>query len=330
MDQETAVIKKPPGEIVGDSHSKVRLYEVIVKFHKDGREMIETFLLANMMSVTISAAGNDEVLLAYCHFQGDIKTLDSKLAALRQSAMVVLGDKEEKFLDFFVALRQVAHPLPHLLFSSEDRSLNFTKTRSGFLLGRLISSPAKWWVGLGFLVAIGLMTAVVMRYPFYSISPPPITPPVQLSSTVIPQWRLYVLPEYHSAWLAVKKKNSLSDETMITLFRKIKSIDQFGLGHPFRDLTIHPEAIDRALGLIILMNVGDADELRALYKTLRDDYILMKPLPDSASSREVSSLNPKAFDFTIAMILYEQLLKESRGEFIDQLIRELRKSHLSG
>ena len=97
MTDEKDVIIKPSSEVAIPLTPDIRIYEVIVKFHRGGKEMIEAFLLAHMISVTISATENNDILLAYCQFQGDIKTLDSKLAALRQSAMIVLGDKEEKF-----------------------------------------------------------------------------------------------------------------------------------------------------------------------------------------------------------------------------------------
>ncbi|MFQ5903636.1 MAG: hypothetical protein ACE5JO_08095, partial [Candidatus Binatia bacterium] len=227
MSQETAVVKKPAGEVARESLSKTSTYEVIVKFHKSGRELIETFLLANMISVTISAAPNDEVLLAYCQFQGDIKTLDSKLASLRQSAMVVLGDKEEKFLDFFVALRQLSKPLPHLI-PDQGRALSS------------LFSPD--WVK-GFLIALGLFIAW-QGYHFLpglisrAANPPPAIPTTPTPSVL--EWNPYVLPEYHQAWSEVKKNHGLSDEMMITLFRMVKRIDKYGPGHRLRDLTIYP------------------------------------------------------------------------------------------
>ncbi|MCR4320094.1 MAG: hypothetical protein NUV74_07135, partial [Candidatus Brocadiaceae bacterium] len=195
MTDEKAVIIKPSSEVAIPLTPDTRIYEVIVKFHRGGKEMIEAFLLAHMISVTISATENNDILLAYCQFQGEIKTLDSKLAALRQSAMIVLGDKEEKFLDFFVALRALSRPLPQLL------SHNPTTSFQSFL------KPG--WV-TGFLAAFGLF-ALWQGYQFASgfvsraVNPPPasFSAPVPIRS----QWSPYVLPEYHQAWLGLKKKH---------------------------------------------------------------------------------------------------------------------------
>lgn len=316
MVQETAVIKKPPGKIVGDSHSKVRLYEVIVKFHKDGREMIETFLLANMMSVTISATGNDEVLLAYCHFSGDIKTLDSKLAALRQSAMIVLGHEEEKFLDFFVALRQLSQPLPRLL--SNGKSV-------GTISAHLRPDCLK-----GFLVAFGLFV-VWQGYQFASafISRAVNSPPASFSAPtpIYSQWSPYVLPAYHQAWLDLKKKQRLSDEMMLSLFRAIKVVAKYGPGHHLRDLTIYPGPVDRALSLIILKDAGSAEDLQTLFKTLEGYSAQWKSLPDNPTGERYSLFD--STDDQIVLTFYEHILGKSRREFTDKLISELRRNNLS-
>lgn len=322
MTEDKAVVKRSPGDLVRESHPEASIYEVIVKFHKDGRPVIETFLLAHMVSVSISQTENPQVLFAYCHFKGDIKILESKLAALRQSAMVILGDKEEKFLDFFVALRQLSQPLPRLLLP----------------LGRSGVLPAfikPEWLR-GFLLALGFLGLFVIwqGYNFLSgsISPrvnsPPLSSPPP-TPIIVSQWSLYVLPEYHQVWLEVKKKHGLSDEMMINLFRTIKQIDKYGPGHQLRDLTIYPEAIDRSLGLIILKDVGDVETLRALYQTLGGYYLYSKSLPDDPESRMGISLFANFNDYLV-LTFFEQLLKEPRKAFTERLIQELRRSHLSG
>lgn len=322
MVQETAVIKKPPGEIVGDSHSKLRLYEVIVKFHKDGREMIETFLLANMMSVTISATGNDEVLLAYCHFSGDIKTLDSKLAALRQSAMIVLGHEEEKFLDFFVALKQLSQPLPRLLSNGKGIGTISTCLRPEWIKGFLLAFGLLfvWW-------GISFVSGSVSR----ALNPPP--PPIPSNSAdptqIVSQWAPYVLSEHHRLWTDVKKKHGLSDETMMNLFRLIKVIDKYGPGQQLRDLTIYPRVIDRALGLIILRDIGNTEALQALRKTLEGYSAYWQPLPDRNRELGLFDKQIRAFDDQVVLIFYEQLLKEPHREFTERLIQQLRRAHFS-
>lgn len=317
MVEQKAVVVKPSTEVDGKSNPHARLYEVIVKFHKDGREMIEAFLLANMMSVTISATGNDEVLLAYCHFQGDIKTLDSKLAALRQSAMVVLGDKEEKFLDFFVALRQLSQPLPRLL--SNGKSV-------GTISAHLSPDCLK-----GFLVAFGLLI-IWQGYQFASafISRAVNPPPASFSAPVptYSQWSPYVLPEYHQAWLDLKKKHRLSDEMMLSLFRAIKVVAKYGPGHHLRDLTIYSGPVDRALTLIILKDVGSAEDLQTLLKTLEGYSARWKSLPDNPTGRGYPLLGGN--DDQIVLIFYEHILEKPRREFTERLISELRQSHLSG
>src|SRR3989338_1776419 len=173
MVEEKAIATKAP-------QPDTKFYEVIVKFHRGGKEMIEAFLLAHMISVTISATGSNDILLAYCQFQGNIKTLDSKLAALRQSAMVILGDKEEKFLDFFVALRALSKPLTQLL------SHNPTTSFQSFL------KPG--WV-TGFLAAFGLF-ALWQGYQFASgFVSRAVNPPRASFSAPVPirsQWSPYV------------------------------------------------------------------------------------------------------------------------------------------
>ena len=314
MTDENAVIIKPSSEVAIPLTPDTRIYEVIIKFHSGGREMIEAFLLAHMISVTISATGNNDVLLAYCQFQGNIKTLDSKLAALRQSAMIVLGDKEEKFLDFFVALRALSKPLPQLL------SHNPTTSFQSFL------KPG--WV-TGFLAAFGLF-ALWQGYQFASgfasraVNPPPasFSAPVPIRS----QWSPYVLPEYHQTWLDLKKKHRLSDEMMVSLFRTIKVVDKYGAGHFLRDLTIYPGPIDRALSLIILKDVGNVEDLQILFETLEGYSARWKNLPDNP--RGAHSLSDSNDD-QIVLVFYDHLLKKPRREFTEGLISELRRSHLS-
>jgi len=314
VSREKAVIIKPSSEAAIPLTPDTRIYEVIVKFHRGGREMIEAFLLAHMISVTISATGNNDVLLAYCQFQGDIKTLDSKLAALRQSAMVVLGDTEEKFLDFFVALRQLSQPLPRLLSSGG------TGTRPNFL------KPE--WV-TGFLAAFGLFV-LWQGYQFASgFVSRAVNPPRASFSAPAPirsHWSPYVLPEYHQTWLDLKKKHRLSDEMMVSLFRTIKVVDKYGPGHFLRDLTIYPGPIDRALSLMILKDVGGAEDLQTLLKTLDGYSARWKSLPDNPEGRDSLFGNN---DDQIVLIFYEHILKKPRREFTEGLILELRRSHLS-
>lgn len=314
MTDEKAVIIKPSSEVAIPLTPDTRIYEVIVKFHSGGKEMIEAFLLANMISVTISATENNDILLAYCQFQGEIKTLDSKLAALRQSAMIVLGDKEEKFLDFFVALRALSKPLPQLL------SHNPTTSFQSFL------KPG--WV-TGFLAAFGLF-ALWQGYQFASgfvsraVNPPPasFSAPVPICS----QWSPYVLPEYHQAWFGLKKKHRLSDEMMVSLFRTIKVVDKYGPGHFLRDLTIYPGPIDRALSLIILKDVGNVEDLQTLFETLEGYSARWKSLPDNPRGAHSLSYNN---DDQIVLVFYDHILKKPRREFTEGLISELRRSHLS-
>ena len=314
MTDEKAVIIKPSSEVAIPLTPDTRIYEVIVKFHRGGKEMIEAFLLAHMISVTISATENNDILLAYCQFQGEIKTLDSKLAALRQSAMIILGDKEESFLDFFVALRALSKPLPQLL------SHNPTTSFQSFL------KPG--WV-TGFLAAFGLF-ALWQGYQFASgfvsraVNPPPasFSAPVPTYS----QWSPYVLPEYHQTWLDLKKKHRLSDEMMVSLFRTIKVVDKYGHGHFLRDLTIYPGPIDRALSLIILKDVGNVEDLQTLFETLEGYSARWKSLPDNPrGSHSLSDSN----DDQILLVFYEHILKKPRREFTEGLISELRRSHLS-
>lgn len=314
MTDENAVIIKPSSEVAIPLTPDTRIYEVIIKFHSSGKEMIEAFLLAHMISVTISATENNDILLAYCQFQGEIKTLDSKLAALRQSAMIVLGDKEEKFLDFFVALRALSKPLPQLL------SHNPTTSFQSFL------KPG--WV-TGFLAAFGLF-ALWQGYQFASgfvsraVNPPPasFSAPVPIHS----QWSPYVLPEYHQTWLDLKKNHRLSDEMMVSLFRTIKVVDKYGPGHFLRDLTIYPGPIDRALSLIILKDVGNVGDLQTLFETLEGYSARWKSLPDNPrGSHSLSYSN----DDQIVLVFYDHILKKPRREFTEGLISELRRSHLS-
>lgn len=319
---EKAVVKKPAGEVVRESQPETRIYEVIVKFHKDGKPMIEAFLIANMTTVSIAMTQDSNILLAYCSFEGDIKALDDKLSALRQGAMVVLGNKEEKFLDFFVALRQLSQPLPDLLSSG----------RSNISPSSFASFVKPDWVK-GFMVALGLFI-VWQGYLFFSafvsrvLNPPPISSAAP--NPIVSEWAPYVLPEYHQTWLNVKKKHGMSDEMMVSLFRAIKQIDRYGAGHTLRDLTVYPQAIDRALGVIILKNVTDTEALRTLHKTLEGYSAQWRSLPDNPVKQRGLSLSSDMFNDQIVLTFYEQLLDKPRREFTERLIRELRQAHLSG
>jgi len=317
MTDEKAVIRKPSSDAPGQSSAATNGYEVIVKFHRDARPVVEAFLRTNMVSVTIAQTENTEVLLAYCRFEGNLNTLDETLAFVRQSAMVVLGEREEKFLDFFVALQELPRPFPQLLPSTG------------------ITSPPRFlrpeWVK-GLLLALG-MFALWQGYQFASgvvsraVNPPPasVSAPVPTYSL----WSPYVLPEYHQAWLDLKKKHGLSDEMMLSLFATIKGVDHYGAGHPLRDLTIYPAAMDRALGLVILKDVGGVEDLRTLLKTLQGYSAGWRSFPDNPTPRAGYSLFDSNDD-RIILTFYEYILEKPRREFAQRLIAELRRSHLSG
>jgi hypothetical protein len=184
----------------------------------------------------------------------------------------------------------------------------------------------------GFLVGLGLLI-VWQGYLFLpAFVSRVLTPPTVFSTAPTPmvsEWAPYVLPEYHQTWLNVKKKHGLSDEMMVSIFRTIKQSIEYGPGHALRDLTVYPQAIDRALGLIILKDVTDTEALRTLHKTLEGYSARWRSLPDSPVKQRGLSFSGDMFDDQIVLTFYEQLLDKPRREFTERLIRELRQAHLS-
>ena len=154
-------------------------------------------------------------------------------------------------------------------------------------------------------------------------------PPASLSAPVLTysQWSPYVLPEYHQAWLDLKKKHRLSDEMTLSLFRAIKVVAKYGSGHHLRDLTIYPRPVDRALSLMILKDVGSAEDLQTLLKTLEGYSARWKSLPDNPGGKARSWFD--ANDDQIVLLFYEHILEKPRRDFTERLILELRRSNLS-
>ncbi|MBI3058807.1 MAG: hypothetical protein HYY81_05800 [Deltaproteobacteria bacterium] len=129
----------------------------------------------------------------------------------------------------------------------------------------------------------------------------------------------------------MKEKHGLSAETMVSLFRKIKQIDKYSAGNVLKDLTIYPGAIDRALGLIILKGVGDAEALEALLETLASYHGNNKFLPDiPVMPRAVFQSDDIFFNDAVILNFYEHILKEPHRKFTASLIQELQRSHISG
>lgn len=324
MKHASLVSRRDSGEIVlGLSPEEdFKFYEVIVKFHPDGRELVETFLRANMARVTVSKTLNPDVLLAYCLFYGDVKRLDRTLAALRQSAMVILGDKRENFLDLFVALRPGAQ-------ESRESPEPSTPPR-GF---RLRNLPAGKWLGgflLGLAVAFlwqgyGALSAKLSRIVH---SPSPFS---ASATEAVPEWSAYISPEFHGAWLAVQRAHGLTDGSMIDLFRRIKAIELYDPGHPFRDLTIYPQGVNRALNLIILEDITGPSALQAAVKELEGRFAHWRPFPDRrrGSGRMALSDPGSVTQDNVVLVFFHELLNPRNKQFSEGLIGELRRFHLA-
>ena len=77
---------------------------------------------------------------------------------------------------------------------------------------------------------------------------------------------------------------------------------------------------------MILKDVGGAEDLQTLLKTLDGYSARWKSLPDNPGGRDSLFGNN---DDQIVLIFYEHILKKPRREFTEGLISELRRSHLS-
>ncbi len=296
-------------------------YEILVKFQRKAWPVLQQLLESAFEDINITETKDEEILLAYCKFYGNLQELDRRLEELQQSALVGLGDPQEaKLLNFFITLRDVA-----------NRSSGPLKKRSSVHVTGL--SPS-WRKPLAILVlaGVGLFVASqigVLPRPSPPKAPGPLPQPLERVQPSVLQWQPYVEPAYHKDWFAVQEKYKLSDKTMLDLFHLIKRIDAYNPGHSLSDLTRYPKAVDRAMGLLILKGVTDVTGLRAFLLTLQAYFASGIPFPDEPESLTETRYGAlatldKTFAQRIILAFYEQLLG-SNNAFTKRLLQELHR-----
>lgn len=95
----------PPHPARHGAHGgRLRSYEVLIKFSTSVEAEVKSFLAAHFRDLNVTETKDPAVLVAYGRFVGDLEHLNSALAELRQSAMVIVGDPQASFIDFFVSV----------------------------------------------------------------------------------------------------------------------------------------------------------------------------------------------------------------------------------
>lgn len=299
---------------------KAKGHEVLIKFRRKEWQAIRTLLESAFEDINLTETKDEEILLAYCKFYGDLRTLNRKLEELRQSAMVMLGDPQEAtFINFFVTLQDIVGTQSGHWKRVLPPLTDLAKPQRKYL-----TILAAATAGLFIVIQMGILSQP-------SLKPAPSSPPQRFEQgqPSVLQWQPYVEPTYHKDWLAVQAKYRLTDEMMLDLFRLIKRIDAYSPGHSLADLTPYPQAIDRAFGLLILKGVPDVEGLQTFLQTLEGYFARGNPFPDEPESLTAARYGAlatldKTFAQRIILAFYEQLFRANKA-FTEQLLQDLHR-----
>jgi len=286
-------------------------HEVIIRFPRAQKQIILELLRSSFSEVKIVQNKTGQYLLAHCFFQGDLKRLDQELKALQSKAVVVCGEKsEEGILEFFIEISEIVRPQP-LLGEVKKPSQKFSP-----LIMLLLAAI---FIGGGLWGGPKLLSLIESRMETRQITVHSINP---WTKALSPSWNKFVIPQHQEGWLVFQREFRLSDKLMLELFKNIKDVGQYGHGQLYNDLTIYPEVMSRAVGLLVLQNVRNFEDFSRLTEEIRLKYLYSRAFPDE-EKEYVNALSPQQ-ENGIILSFYEDVLLKNQ-DFTKMLIRESRK-----
>ncbi|KAF0122939.1 MAG: hypothetical protein FD151_537 [bacterium] len=289
-----------------------RGHEVIFRFPAGKREHISSLLKeAHFNDVRITEIEGGELLLAYCRYVGDIKELDKRLQELKSRALLTIGEERDSGLfDFFMHFEDTA---PFRALNPPEPERNQRRYFFIFLSVFLFICVLFGWKTL----LPRLVSKVETDAKDYvRLEKPP---------TTYSQWNRVIFPEFQPAWLKIKRDYNLEDREMIELFKLIKDMPSYktSRGQCLNDLTIYPEIVDRALGLIVLKNVKDIEELKELFHDLELKFAYSQSFPDEEGGKYVNILDGRQFGNMVILAFYGDALL-AHEDFTNRLITKIR------
>jgi len=288
-------------------------YEVIFRFSATKRGRISSLLEeAHFNDVRITEIEGGELLLAYCRYVGDIKELDKRLQELKSRALLTIGEERDNgFFDFFMHFENTA---PFRALNRPEPERNQRRYFFIFLSVFLFIGVLFGWKTL---LPRRLVSKVETDAKDHvRLEKPPVT---------YSQWNRVIFPEFQPAWLKIKRDYSLEDREMTELFKLIKDMPSYktSRGQRLNDLTIYPEIIDRALGLIVLKNVKDTEELKELFHDLELRFAYSQSFPDEEVGKYVNMLDGRQFGNMVILVFYGDALL-AHEDFTNRLIIKIR------
>jgi hypothetical protein len=258
----------PRKELTEKASEKISPHELIIKFRDIHKELIVELLKGHPFDNIKIVRKDHGEYFAYCQFSGDIKELNKQLEALKTKALLSIGKQDRDkstVLEFFVDFNELPSVRPVLSGPHRRRNKAFIWTA----------------------VFVGLVLLALTANKVRPLIEKRLTPaaPTQKGIEPLPTrpaWNMFVLPRYQPGWLDVKQTFGLGESTMLRFLKKIKSTEFEGHSGILSDLTEYPRIIKRALSLIILKNVKDANQLETMVQGLKATYLQSQPFPDQA------------------------------------------------
>jgi len=287
-------------------------HEVIFRFPARKSEPILSLLKeAHFNDMRIAEIEKGELLLVYCRYFGDIKELDKKLQGLKSRAILTIGERRDSgIFDFFMSFADI---------TPSSKLLNPTKVNQRryfyiFLLVFLFMGVLFGWKTL-----LPKLASMIESKRPVRLEKLPVTYPL---------WNKFILPEFQLAWLKIKRDYNLDNKEMIGLFKLIKDIPAYraSAGQRLNDLTIYPEIIDRALGLLVLKNVKDLKELNKLFHDLELRFLYSQSFPDEKAGKYVNMFDASQFGNMIILSFYGDVLL-ANGDFTKRLLTRIRTAN---
>jgi len=300
--------------LTSKQESKIKLgreHEAIFRFHASERDALFSLLKeAKFYNIRIAEIEGGDFLLAYCKYLGDIRELDREILKLKGRALLAIGERKDGgIFDFFVSFADIGpskFPISHKY-----------KQRRYFL------------IFLPVLLLIGVLFGWKTLLPKI-ISAVEVKNSIRLEKPITyPSWNRFVFHEFQPAWLKIKRDYNMDDQEMIRLFKLIKDIPRYRIspGQQLNDLTIYPEIIDRALGLIVLKNVKGLKELEELFHYLEIKFIYAQSFPDEKAGKHLNMLDGRQFENLVILTFYEDVLLPNE-DFTNMLITKIRTAYL--
>ena len=314
--ERETILRRVKSNLQIEAPTKGEAHEAIIKFPHSQKAKIQE-LLENFPETRLIQS-EDGRSWVHCRFEGDIKKFHQELRELQSKAMVMCGeDSGEGMPEFFIEINQWSRPQQPLNQLGKPLSWSwrvwqekpplFMLILAGiFILGVLWGAPR----------FLGLIASRMEAKQDVVGSVNPWGAPK-------PSWNKFVMRQYQERWLALQQEFGLSDRLMLELFKNIKNTGQYGYGQIYNDLTIYPEIMRRALGIIVLQNVHNLEDFSGLVEELRLKYLYGQTFPDEDEQEKYPTLTPEGNG--IILVFYENVLflkKEFTKILIGELMRE--------